>query len=179
VTLYSLKKWAGLACKGNPTALHFLFAPSAITSGVWLKVLAHREVFLARTCLKQFLGFADDQLQRITGQKGRGQKGQRPEIEQQFGYDAKAAMHALRLLYECRELVSTGNLTLPRPERDLLIRVRTGKYDVDKVIEMSRGLVVECNEAAKNSPLSEEIDRHAVSNLVADCYQRAWQHSEE
>src|SRR2546430_4861598 len=24
VTLYSLKKWAGLACKGNPTALHFL-----------------------------------------------------------------------------------------------------------------------------------------------------------
>src|ERR1700741_254462 len=26
VTLYSLRKWAGLACKGNPTALH-LFSP--------------------------------------------------------------------------------------------------------------------------------------------------------
>jgi predicted nucleotidyltransferase len=26
VCLYSLRKWAGLAAKGNPTALHFLFA---------------------------------------------------------------------------------------------------------------------------------------------------------
>ena len=178
VTLYSLKKWASLACKGNPTALHFLFAASSITNGVWSEVLAKREVFLARNCVKQFLGFADDQLQRITGQKGRGKKGQRPEIEVQFGYDVKAAMHTLRLLYECKELVSTGNITLPRPERDFLVRVRTGKYTVDKVIEMSRGLVVECTEAEKNSLLPEEIDRNAVSNLVADCYRRAWQHSE-
>ena len=27
VCLYSLRKWAGLAAKGNPTALHFLFSP--------------------------------------------------------------------------------------------------------------------------------------------------------
>lgn len=26
VCLYPLRKWAGLAAKGNPTALHFLFA---------------------------------------------------------------------------------------------------------------------------------------------------------
>src|SRR5438874_13395480 len=26
VCLYSLRKWAGLAAKGNPTALHFLFS---------------------------------------------------------------------------------------------------------------------------------------------------------
>jgi uncharacterized protein len=177
VTLYSLKKWAGLACKGNPTALHFLFAASEVTSSVWSEVLTRREVFLARTCVKQFLGFADDQLKRMTGQKGRGKKGQRPEIEAQFGYDVKAAMHALRLLYECKELVSTGSITLPRPERDFLIRVRTGKYPIDEVVEMSRGLVVQCTEAEKSSPLPEKIDRHAVSKLVADCYRKAWQHS--
>lgn len=177
VTLYSLKKWAGLACKGNPTALHFLFAASALTSSVWLEILAHREVFLARTCVRQFLGFADDQLKRMTGQNGRGKKGQRPEIEVQFGYDVKAAMHTLRLLYECKELVSTGSITLPRPERNFLIRVRTGKYPIDEVVEMSRGLVVQCTEAEKDSPLPEKIDRHAVSQLVADCYRKAWQHS--
>ena len=30
ITLYGLRRWAMLACKGNPTALSFLFAPSAM-----------------------------------------------------------------------------------------------------------------------------------------------------
>ena len=58
--------------------------------------------------MKPFLGFADDQLKRMTGTKGRGKKGQRPEIEAKFGYDVKAAMHTLRLLNECKELLSEG-----------------------------------------------------------------------
>jgi uncharacterized protein len=153
VTLYSLKKWAALACKGNPTALHFLFAKNE---------------------LKNFVGFADDQLKRMTGRKGRGKKGQRPEIERQYGYDVKAAMHTLRLLYECLELVSTGNITMPRPERDLLIRVRTGKYPMDKVIPMAKKLFVACEEATKSSSLPEKVDRLSVSTLVADCYRKAW-----
>ncbi|SRR5216684_369621 len=105
VTLYSLKKWAGLACKGNPTALHFLFAKGTIQSPMWADIVANKHVFLARSCTKQFIGFADDQLKRMTGRKGRGKKGQRPELEVKYGYDVKAAMHALRLLYECKELV--------------------------------------------------------------------------
>src|SRR5690349_18486322 len=132
VTLYSLKKWAGLACKGNPTALHFFFAEGAIRNTLWKEIIANRHVFLARNCAKQFLGFADDQLKRMTGKKGRGKKGQRPEIEEKYGYDVKAAMHTLRLLYECKEIVSDGVITLPRPERDFLIRVRTGKYSIEK-----------------------------------------------
>jgi uncharacterized protein len=178
VTLYSLMKWAGLACKGNPTSLHFLFSENAVKSDVWSAIQTHREVFLARTCVKQFLGFADDQLKRMTGEKGRGKKGQRPEIEAKFGYDVKAAMHTLRLLYECKELISTANITLPRPERDLLIRARTGKFSIDKIIEMAQMLMVECVEGEKSSRLPEKIDRHAVSRLVAECYRRAWQRSE-
>jgi predicted nucleotidyltransferase len=177
VTLYSLKKWAGLACKGNPTALHFLFAKNALTSEIWSAVLAHREIFIARTCVKQFLGFADDQLKRMTGQKVRGKKGQRPEIEAEFGYDVKAAMHALRLLYECKELVSTGGITLPRPERDFLVRVRTGSYLLEEVVAMADELVAECADAEKNSGLPASVDREAISKLLADCYRCAWEHS--
>lgn len=176
VTLYSLKKWAGLACKGNPTALHFLFAKSALKSKIWSAVLAQKELFVARSCVKQFLGFADDQLKRMTGQKGRGKKGQRPEIEVEFGYDVKAAMHTLRLLYECKELVSTGRITLPRPERDFLVRVRTGSYSMDKVIAMAGELMSDCEQFEKDSQLPEKVDPHAVSILLADCYRRAWEH---
>jgi predicted nucleotidyltransferase len=174
VTLYSLKKWAGLACKGNPTALHFLFAEGVVRDSIWTKIVANKQVFLARGCASQFLGFADDQFKRMTGQKGLGKKGQRPEIEVKYGYDVKAAMHTLRLLYECKELVSESRITLPRPERDLLVRVRTGKYTMEKVIAMADGLFLECRAAAENSPLPEKVDRTAVSRLVSNCYQNAW-----
>jgi uncharacterized protein len=174
ITLYSLKKWAGLACKGNPTALHFLFTKSALSNRIWSGVLEQKEVFLSRSCVPQFLGFADAQLKRMTGKLGRGKKGQRPELEEKYGYDVKAGMHVLRLLYECHELVSTGKITLPRPERDLLIRARTGKYSMDKVLAMAQKLFAECEDAAKASSLPERVDRVAVSRLLADSYRRAW-----
>lgn len=174
VTLYSLKKWAGLACKGNPTALHFLFAESVTRNPIWAEIVAHKQMFLARGCVKQFLGFADDQLKRMTGKKGRGKKGQRPDIEKEFGYDVKAAMHTLRLLYECKEIVLQGTITLPRPERDLLIRVRTGKYSMDKVVAMAVELFAECADAEKSSSLADRIDRAAVSLLLADSYRKSW-----
>lgn len=66
ITLYSPKKWAGLACKGNPTALHFLFAGNAIRNAIWTEVVRNRHVFLALSFVKSFVGFADDQLKRPT-----------------------------------------------------------------------------------------------------------------
>lgn len=73
-TLYSLRKWAGLACKGNPTALHFPLADGALRSPIWRHVVTNNRVSLSRTIVKPFLGFADDQLKRMTGAKGRGGK---------------------------------------------------------------------------------------------------------
>lgn len=179
VTLYSLHKWAGLACKGNPTALHFLFSPNALKSPLWSRIVKDKATFLSRLCIKHFLGFADDQLKRMTGKKGRGKKGQRPELEVKFGYDVKAAMHTIRLLYECKEIIATGRITLPRPERDLLIRVRTGKYSIDKVLSMAKKLFAECEAEAEHSVLPEKIDRHAVSKLLADCYRQAWEQAHD
>jgi len=174
VTLYSLKKWASLACKGNPTALHFLFSSNAQGSPVWEEFLRQKRLFLTQTCVPQFLGFADDQLKRMTGRRGRGKKGQRPEIEERYGYDVKAAMHTLRLLYECQELVTHGTITLPRPEKDLLIRVRTGKFSMDRVISMASELFDACERAKAQSILPKKIDRPAVSKLVADSYRMFW-----
>lgn len=174
VTLYSLKKWAGLACKGNPTALHFLFAQGVLNEPIWSNIVANREAFLARTHIKPFLGFAGDQLKRMTGRKGRGKKGQRPELEKNFGYDVKAGMHTLRLLHECRELLSDGTITLPRPERDFLIRARTGKYSLEKILALAEELFSKCEDAAKASFLPEKVDRAAVSRLLADSYRKAW-----
>ena len=176
VTLYSLRKWAQLAAKGNPTALHFLFAGHA-GHNIWQKIVKNTEAFLCRQSATQFLGFADDQLKRVTGEKGRGRKGQRPELEQEFGYDTKAAMHTLRLLYECIELMAEERITLPRPEKDLLIYVRTGGWTLEKLIQEAYKLFAAAKEAQLHSNLPESIDRHRISGLIADAYLHHWKQS--
>jgi uncharacterized protein len=174
LTLYSLRKWARLAVKGNPTALHFLFAPNELAHRTWTQFVAQREAFLARSCAPQFVNFADAQLKRMTGERGRGKKGQRPEIEERFGYDTKAAMHTLRLLYECKELMEHGRITLPRPERDFLVRVRAGEFSLEKILEFAKQLFTQCDEAEKHSPLPLVIDRQRISLLVSDVHLQHW-----
>ena len=115
ITLYSLRRWAHLAAKGNATALHFLFADAtAVSDAAWSTIQASSDLFLAKQSAEQFLGFAENQRKRITGEAGRGTRGRRPEYECIHGYDSKAAMHCLRLYYECIELMGAGRITLPR-----------------------------------------------------------------
>jgi uncharacterized protein len=175
VTLYSLRKWAGMAAKGNATALHFLFAePQEIPARTWHQVQANRALFLSRTSAKQFLGFADAQFKRLTGEKGSGKKGQRPEYISAFGYDTKAAMHGLRLLYECTELMKSGKITLPRPERELLIEVRSGAWTFERVLAHAQRMFKGVEDAVARSPLPEKVDRAAISRLIAEVQLRFW-----
>ncbi|SEF73967.1 Predicted nucleotidyltransferase [Bryocella elongata] len=175
LTLYSLRRWAALAAKGNATALHFIFADATATSlPVWTHLQERKSVFLSRKSAEQFLGFAENQRQRITGEKGHGSKGQRPEYIGQFGYDTKAAMHCLRLYLECIELMEQGTITLPRPERDYLIEVRSGVWSLDQFLNEAKKLRNRAMEAASRSSLPDEVDRKLISTLVADAHLRFW-----
>jgi uncharacterized protein len=176
VTLYSLRKWAGMAAKGNATALHFLFAdPKDVSPRTWRKIEKSKSVFLSRTSAKQFLGFADAQFKRLTGEKGGGKKGQRPEYIGKFGYDTKAAMHGLRLLYECMELMQYGRITLPRPEKNLLIEVRSGSWTFERVLQHAQRLFKYVEHAVTKSPLPEKVERSAISRLIAQTHLEFWE----
>lgn len=175
VILYSLRKWASLAAKGNPTSLHFLFTTHQSHHDTRQEIFKNTEAFLSRESATQFVGFADDQLKRVTGEKGRGKKGQRPDLEQEFGYDTKAAMHTLRLLYECIELMRDSRIALPRPEKDLLIHVRNGGWTLEKLIQEAYQLFAEAKEAQLHSVLPDMIDRNRISRLISDAYLRHWQ----
>jgi len=175
LTLYSLRRWAYLAAKGNATALHFLFAAArAISNQVWMEVQASSALFLAKHSAEQFLGFALSQKKRITGEAGRGKKGRRPEYECVHGYDSKAAMHCLRLYLECIELMREGRITLPRPEREFLINVRQGRYTREQFEGLAESLRNQAESAAISSPLPDAVDQRSISQLIARVHRDYW-----
>jgi uncharacterized protein len=174
VCLYSLRK-CGLAAKGNPTALHFLFAPNyAPKQEAWGTILENRGVFLSRQAASQFRGFADAQVRRLQG-IGTGKKGQRHELIGAHGYDIKAAMHVIRLLNEGIELMRSGTITLPRPEKDLLVTIRTGNYgSLERVLGLASDLFIQLERAEAESSLPGKVDRQEISKLVSEAYLQYW-----
>ncbi len=177
VICYSLRKFARLAASGNPTVLHLLFAAAEDREPEWSAVLASRNLFLAKSAGRKYRGYADAQLRRMTGDRGRGKHGQRLELEQRFGYDVKAAMHVLRLLHEGIEFVSCGWVTLPRPEaeRDKLLAVRRGEWSEERVIGEANRLFGDLDAAVEHSPLPNCVDKNAIGTLVTKIYLDAWQ----
>lgn len=175
ICLYSLRKWAGLAAKGNPTALHFLFAPNyAPRPKAWESILSDKQVFLSRQAASQFRGFADAQVRRLQG-IGTGKKGQRHELIGEHGYDIKAAMHVIRLLNEGLELMRSGVITLPRPEKDSLVTIRTGSYgSLERVLDLARSLFAQLEQAESQSILPEKVDKLKISQLISKTYLRHW-----
>jgi predicted nucleotidyltransferase len=172
VCLYSLRKFAGLAAKGNPSVLHFLFAKAEFESPHWMLIATEPEPFLAKTHLKPFLGYASDQLKCLLGKRARDT--QRADLVEKYGYDTKYAMHLIRLLGEGKELIETGRITLPRSNAKELIAIRHGKYKLREIAEMASQLEVEAIEAQRKSPLPEKVNRAEISRRVAMVYRKHW-----
>src|SRR5271157_5233934 len=134
VNLFSLRKWASMAATGNTNAIEFLFVPNTAWSNVnaviWNeRIVPYTADFISKRAAFHFAEFAKGMLKRLKGGEGRGKHGQRPDLIEEFGYDTKAAMHLIRVLEEGRELMDTGKITLPRPNAQLLKRIRSGEFD--------------------------------------------------
>jgi predicted nucleotidyltransferase len=175
VTCYSLHRWGELMLKGNPAVLHYLYAECALGQTIWAThILPFREGLLSQKSARQYLGFADAQRMRLTGERGMGRHGQRLDLIETFGYDTKFAMHYIRLLYECRELLRDRKLTLPRPERTQLIDIRLGKYAQEDVFALGRELKAECESLLAISKLPELPDKNLLSRIIAAAYREQW-----
>ena len=173
VCLYSLRKWAGMAAKGNPSALHFVFAKEEFSTSWWKRIIERRYIFASKRHVKPFVKFADDQMERLCGRKG--QKSiHRAILEQTHGYDTKYAMHVIRLYLEAREYRETGKITLPNPKVDLLISIRKGKYKQFEIEEMGRQLEAEAMQAQEKSPLPDSVELDAITKLITEVYMGFW-----
>ena len=178
VTTYSLHRWGQLIRKGNPAILHYLFAANGLaTYDTWEKFIgSHREQLISQKAARQYIGFAASQRMRLTGERGMGRHGQRPDLIERYGFDVKFAMHYVRLLGECRELLREHRVTLPRPERDLLIEIRTGKYTQEQVFKIGDDLSRECEELLEKSDLPDTPNVNLLSHQIAEAYQYHWRH---
>lgn len=90
--------------------------------------------------------------------------------EKNEGIDWKALSHAVRVAREAEELLLTGNITFPRPEKDLLLKIKKGEMDYKDVSALIEEGLVRVKQAQEKSNLRESPDREWIDDFVYRVY---------
>lgn len=107
--------------------------------------------------------------------EGYGQRAHKAHLA--GGVDWKALSHAVRVNGEALELLTTGNITFPRPEKDLLLKIKLGELPYEEVAEMIEQGLAELYVAHEKSTLRNEPDKEWADNLVHEVYSRVVKNS--
>lgn len=97
----------------------------------------------------------------------------RAELEKQYGYDTKHAMHLVRLMHMAREILEHGKVIVKRPDREELLAIRGGAWSYDRLIEWAEGQDAALDDIYKSSPLPHAPDRAALDRLCISLVEEA------
>lgn len=180
-TLYSLRRFVRLAASGNPSILMTFWAPidQATAEGKDLQSLG--DAFIGRHVVPRYRGYMQSQAQRLLGTRGGGHGrrggGGREELVEAHGYDTKYAMHCARLGFQCQELLSTGQLTLPvqGDPADWLRAVRRGDISFDEWWTTVLRLDQELEQLENDDRLRPGPDRDRIECSMIATHQAIWQ----
>jgi len=89
----------------------------------------------------------------------------RAKLEEKFGLDVKHAMHLIRLITECEELLLTGNITFPRPDAKFLLEIKNGLYTYDELSDYLESFDEKFNDLYEKSTLPHSPDKPKIDEL--------------
>lgn len=98
----------------------------------------------------------------------------RAKMEEDFGYDGKHSMHLVRLLNMAEEILEDGVVKVYRPDREMLLDIRAGKWKYEELLEYVEGKDQYIRgELYQKSPLPKSPNIKLASKILMqaqDCY---------
>lgn len=172
-TFYGLRKYVSLACEGNPTVMTLLFTPNLPVPDIYGLQVA-RELFMSKRLVDRHVGYADNMAARLTGEKA--PRTNRPELIEKFGYDTKAAFHALRLLMQGVEMLAVQGMNMPMwsKQRQYLLDVREGRVAEQRVLEDIQHWKYLIQGCRFVTDLPDRPDMDAVNAWLVDTHMAYW-----
>ncbi|WP_327298433.1 MULTISPECIES: DNA polymerase beta superfamily protein [unclassified Streptomyces] len=161
---WELERFCELALRANPNILECLHSPFVEhADATGRELLSLREAFLSRAVHRTFSRYALSQRRKLAA-----------DVRQYGAPRWKHAMHLLRLMAACRDLLRTGELVINVGDaREPLLAVRRGEVAWPDIERWMSRLADEADEASARTPLPPEPD----SARVEDFLFRARRHS--
>ncbi|MAS96389.1 MAG: nucleotidyltransferase [Verrucomicrobiales bacterium] len=89
-------------------------------------------------------------------------------VEHGKNYDSKNLMHTFRLLDMAEEIAKEARITVRRPNRDFLMKIRAGDFTYDDLIAQAEEKIEAIKKAFAESTLPEEPDSEALENALIE-----------
>lgn len=170
ITVYEARKFVRLLLKQNPNVIGLLWLRPEdyiYVSDVASELIFNRDIFSSKLVYNSFTGYAYGQMHKMTAYVFEGYMGsKRKALVDQYGYDCKNAAHLIRLLRMGIEYLNTGRLQVFRPDASELIEIKTGKWSLERVKELSESLFNEAEVAFKNTTLPDKPDAVKAEELL-------------
>ena len=96
----------------------------------------------------------------------------RAELEAKFGYDAKHAMHLVRLLRMAKEILTGQGVIVKRPDSEELLSIRNGAWSYDELIQYANTMDAELAEIVKVSKLPSVPDVKFIDNWLVQTLEK-------
>ncbi|WP_327261787.1 nucleotidyltransferase domain-containing protein [Streptomyces sp. NBC_01232] len=154
---WELERFCELALRANPNILECLHSPLVEeVTPVGEELLSLRGAFLSRRAHTSFSRYAASQRGKLVA-----------DVRVHGAPRWKHAMHLLRLLLSCRDLLRTGRLTIDAgPHRDRLLAVRRGELTWEETDAWMARLQQETETALASTVLPEEPDHARVQDFL-------------
>jgi hypothetical protein len=129
----------------------------------------NRKLFLHRGSWHIFKGYAYAQVKKMGSKQRVGKR--KAEVEE-YGFDRKFAYHVVRLLNECEQILTEGDLDLMR-NREQLKAIRNGEWTQQQVEEYFTKKEAELETVYNNSKLpwgpKEDGLQEKIKQLLFRC----------
>lgn len=154
---WELERFLELALRANPNVLECLHSPLVEhIDDTGRELLSLRGAFLSREAHRTFVRYAVGQRKKLEA-----------DVRTHGAPRWKHAMHLLRLLGCCRDLLRTGELVIDvGAERERLLEVKRGDVPWPRVEAWMTHLAEEADAAATGSPLPPGPDRARVEDFL-------------
>ncbi|MFF4455493.1 DNA polymerase beta superfamily protein [Streptomyces goshikiensis] len=154
---WELERFCELALRANPNILECLHSPLVErVTPVGEELLSLRGAFLSRLAHTSFSRYAASQHTKLVA-----------DVRIHGAPRWKHAMHLLRLLLSCRDLLRTGRLTIDAgPHRDRLLAVRRGELSWAEADAWMTRLAEETEAALSTTPLPQSPDHARVADFL-------------
>lgn len=153
---WELGKFLKLALQNNPNILEVLWSPVQESTPLGEELRTLRGCFLSRRVEQTYGGYVKSQRELL---------GRRMRVDGEL--KPKHGMHLLRLLYAGAHVLRTGEVLVDVGEhRAELMEVRSGTWDLKRILGRATELEADLAEAARTTRLPEEPDTDRVEAFL-------------
>lgn len=135
-SIYSIVKFFDLAMRNNPNILEMLYIPNNCVlhyTAIYSHLRHNRSLFLHKGAYHKHIGYCFSQLNKIS-KRSNSTNEKRADLIEKYGFDTKFAAHAVRLILQCEQILTTGEIVLNR-DSGILKSIRRGEWELERIIE--------------------------------------------